>query len=222
MVLQGWNLAVMVHRALALTCSWERGGSQSGGGGRRGRPVAPIHPSSLPCRESAWGPVGFPPAHHVAPTLPGPRGPSKRLSPVWTLCGRKRKEKPARAGRAYPSFESSPCLIKNSEQRLAHASSGSREVARTDVSPALTKPQGPRSYLSCFSICWVGEGRVPGGLQAWLLLSSQDPSRPGLEPWSCSNPRPEEGSVNSLPIFILIPTAELHACRVTGLLTHPT
>ena len=48
MGLQVWNLAVMVHRALALTCGWERGGGQSGGGGWRGRPVAPIHPPSLP------------------------------------------------------------------------------------------------------------------------------------------------------------------------------
>lgn len=82
MGLQVWNLAVMVHRALALTCGWERGGGQSGGGGRRGRPVAPIHPPSLPCRGSAWGPVRFPPPLCVALTPPGPRGPRKRLNPV--------------------------------------------------------------------------------------------------------------------------------------------
>lgn len=111
--LQGWNLAVLVHRALALTRGWEGGGGRPGEGGRRGRPVAPIHPPSLPCRGSACCPARFPPSCCVAPTLPGPRGPSRRLSPVWTLCGRKRKERPARAGRAYPSLESSPCLVRN-------------------------------------------------------------------------------------------------------------
>ena len=38
------------------------------------------------------------------PDPPGPTGPSRRLSPVWTLCGRKRKERPARAEWAYPSL----------------------------------------------------------------------------------------------------------------------